>query len=196
MNAITEPRRSYRHLSIEEREVIFTGLAEDKNYAQIAAELGRHRSTISREVRRNISLFNRYRYLPREAQRRYTTRLVKSHIRMPLKNAKIRAYVEQHLKLGWSPQIIAGRLPIDAPSLSTNYESIYQFIYRHRPAWVQYLPQAHKKRRKRSSKRSNRGRLTHRTWIDERTEPANTRTEEGHWEADTVFSAQFAAGGL
>src|SRR4051794_24932951 len=48
-----ERRRSPRVLSLAERESVSRGLAQDKPLRQIAAELGRSASTISREVKRH-----------------------------------------------------------------------------------------------------------------------------------------------
>ena len=44
---------SYRHFSIEEREMIARGLSEGKSRSKIAKELGRHHSSVGDEIRRN-----------------------------------------------------------------------------------------------------------------------------------------------
>ena len=54
---------SYKHLSIVEREKILFHLAQGKNRCQIAKILGRHKSTVSRELARNKG-----EYLPSKAQ--------------------------------------------------------------------------------------------------------------------------------
>ena len=68
-----EPRRRLpewvdnpRRLSVEEREEIRAGLAAGRSFRQIARELDRHPSTVSREVRRNGG---RARYLAVKAHR-------------------------------------------------------------------------------------------------------------------------------
>jgi IS30 family transposase len=49
--------------------------------------------------------------------------------RKRLKHPVIENYVIQKLKLGWSPEQIAGILPLDCPGLSICHEDIYQYIY-------------------------------------------------------------------
>jgi IS30 family transposase len=75
--------------------------------------------------------------------------------------------------------------------LSTNYESIYQWIYGERRDLIQYLPKAHKKRRKRPhDKKKNRSKIPNRVGITERPEHIQKREQAGHWEVDTVVSRQ------
>ena len=53
MKNYTKEKRNYQHLNVEEREIIAIGLASNKSIAEIGKELGRHRSTLWREIRRN-----------------------------------------------------------------------------------------------------------------------------------------------
>lgn len=183
----------YCHLSMEEREYICVRMHEGKSCSEIARVLNRHRSTIARELRRNWSVNARLRYSPSQAHRSYLKRLSKAHRRYRLQSPQIRSYVYRQLRQGWSPEIIAGRLPLDHPGHSTNYESIYQFIYLQRPSWGSELPRARRKRRNRRSSRRGRWTIPHRVGIDSRPQAANDRSEVGHWEADTIVSRQSSA---
>jgi IS30 family transposase len=111
-----------------------------------------------------------------------------------LANPVIRAYVQSHLvNDGWTPEAISGRLPIDHPGRSTNYESIYQWIYQERRDPIAYLPKAHKKRHKRLAGKKNRcSKIPHRVDISERPPHIEGREQAGHWEVDTVVSRQSA----
>ena len=62
----------YKHLSIEERESLYLSKNQGKSIREIARELGRSPSTISRELARN-RLSHRP-YSPSRAQHRYELR--------------------------------------------------------------------------------------------------------------------------
>jgi len=189
-----ERARSYRHLSIVEREEIAIGLEKGETLSSIAERLDRDISTVSREIKRNIPTQRKVRYRAHRAQIRYETRKQQSHKKERLKNASLRHYVEQKLKEDWTPELIAGRLPLEKPQFTTNYESIYQWIYTERPDLIEYLPRSHRKRRKRGSAKNKRSiRIPNRILIDERPAEVATRHEAGHWEADTVVSRQSVA---
>ena len=182
---ISEGRR-YRHLSQHERELILAGLAEGKSMAAIAKALARHPSTVARERARNLSVGNRYRYSPADAQRKYERRMARARRRPPLKCGEIRDYVERKLWARWSPQIIAGRLAIDHPGLKTNHESIYRYIYRYRRSMSDLLARSHKKRRKRGTAGNRRTQWGPRPSIELRDPAVDHRDQPGHWEADTM----------
>jgi IS30 family transposase len=100
----------------------------------------------------------------------------------------IEKYVLQKLKLRWSPEQIAGRLPLDCRGLSISHEAIYQYIYdqqtRSEIDLTLYLPRSHKKRRLFGhSHRHTKSHIPHRVSIEKRKQP-------GHWEADTMISRQ------
>lgn len=185
---------SYRHLSIEEREEMAIGLENGETFSSIAERLGRHRSTISREFQRNSPPLRNVRYRAHRAHLRYEMRIEESHKRERLKNHTIRQYAEEKLKEGWTPELIAGRLPMAIEHQKTNYESIYQWIYANRPDLIKLLPRSHRKRRKRGSAKNKHSiRIPHRTMIDKRPSSINGRKEYGHWEVDTVVSRQSIA---
>ncbi|HBW48045.1 TPA: hypothetical protein DEF17_09000 [bacterium] len=88
--------------------------------------MGRNRSSIGREIKRNLPPQKNVRYRANRAQKRFEERSAFCHARDWIKNSETRQYVETKLKEGWTPEIIASRLPLDDSLLSTNYESIYQ----------------------------------------------------------------------
>jgi len=188
-NSIRNNKR-YKHLSIEEREIISMELAKRTKLTKIAELLGRHKSTISREISKykNNSKYQ-IKYFPSKANKRAKDRKKYSHCIQRIPNEQIREYLEEKLKLGWSPEQIAGRLPLDHPELKTNYETIYQYIYTDRRDLIIYLPKKHVKRRKRSLKNKTRKSIIpNRVFIDKRPDTINNREEVGHWEADLAIS--------
>jgi transposase, IS30 family len=181
----------YKHLLNHERDEIAYMLAKGFSQFEIAVKLGRHPSTMSREIRRNGSPIRETRYRANRAQLRADERKKRSHSKMRLKNSIIRAYVIRKLATDFTPEQIAGRIQIDKPGFSTNYESIYLFIYNERPDLTEYLVRGKRKRQKRSIKSGKRiVKIPNRKMISERPKKINERLEYGHWEADTVVSRQ------
>ena len=187
-------KKAYTQLSSEERDKIAILRTQGLSLEKIAQAIGRTKSTISRELKRNNSpIYNVY--LPHKADFRAKERKHQSGKRKRLKHPMIEKYVLQKIKLGWSPEQIAGRLPLDCPGLSISHEAIYQYIYdrqtRSEIDLTRYLPRSHKKRR--LFGRSHRHTKTHipdRVSIDNRPAYIEKRKQPGHWEADTMISRQ------
>jgi transposase, IS30 family len=181
----------YKHLQNNERDEISWMLAQGFSQHEISIKLGRHPSTISREIKRNGSPVRETRYRSNRAQLRADERKKLSHQKMRLKSKVIKEYVVKKLALDYTPEQIAGRIQIDKPGCSTNYESIYLFIYNERPDLIVNLVRGKRKRQKRSIKPGKRiVKIPNRTMIDKRPPEINDRLEYGHWEADTVVSRQ------
>jgi IS30 family transposase len=191
----TETEKRYTHFSFEEREEIAIGLETGKSRSQIARELGRNKSSVCREIKRNNAPVRNVKYRASQAHKRAVERKEGAHRREHLANPVIRKYVVKHIaEDGWTPELTAGRIARDLPGFSTNYESIYLFIYRHRRDLIEHLVRGHKKRHKRSSSKTLRKtKIPGRVDIDQRPADIETREEVGHWEADTVVCRQSKA---
>lgn len=187
-------KKTYIQLSSEERDKIAILRVQGLSLEKIAFAIGRNKSTISRELKRNKSpIYNVY--LPHKADLRAKERKHKAGKRKRLKHPMIEKYVLQKIKLGWSPEQIAGRLPLDCRGLSISHEAIYQYIYDRQTRKVidlsVYLPRSHKKRRLFGhSHRHTKSHIPDRVSIDKRPAYIEKRKQPGHWEADTVISRQ------
>ena len=182
---------SYHHLSMDERNVIYQMRLQGYRDAEIARCLGRHRSTIGRECKRNADPEGRY--YAGTAQTWANVRR-RAHLRRPKTgHGRLMAYVGERLRDRWSPEQIAGRLavrpPADLEGLSLSHTTIYRWIWadpertrRFRP----FLRIARKPRRKPYGKPSRRGQILGKRSIEERPAQANERTQLGHWEGDTM----------
>lgn len=189
--------KHYSQLTMEEREVIAKMYYEGKKPREIGRAIGRDKSTIQRELSRNSSSSYDC-YTPCRANQRSVERRKRASRRPRLKNRIIRSYVHDKLALGWSPELIAGRLPLDHPEQSISYEAIYQYIYHPktdcRAELIRCLRRAHKKRTQKSMARKVRKtKIPHRVPIDARPQSVDSRRRYGHWEGDSLISRKSSA---
>ena len=114
--------RDYTQLAQEERYQIESLLKMGHYQSEIAVVLKRHKSTISREVRRNRGLRG---YRPKQAQ----------HLALTRREAKAKPriapgtweWVESLLREEWSPEQVSGWLSIEQ-GLHVSHEWIYQYV--------------------------------------------------------------------
>ena len=180
---------SYHQITSDERYKIAALLWQGLNYSEIAKALGRHRSSIMREVKRNLCNDGDYRAekaARRTRQRRRETRrkwqFSDTHLQM----------VSALLRLDWSPEQIAGWLK-RSRVLSISHQTIYRFVWYDRcnGGYLHtHLRQARKKWRKRYRSDDSRGVLPGKRHISERPPGAENRSRFGHWEIDTVMGAR------
>jgi len=127
-----------------------------KSIREVARRLRRSHSTISRELKRNISSIYVPTYYPHPANDKYINRVVFRARRLRLKSEETKKYVIEKLKIGWMPEIISGRLKVEAKLSCVSHEAIYQYIYKDAKELIQYLPRKHKKRNEKYKYRTNK----------------------------------------
>jgi IS30 family transposase len=152
---------------------------KEKSIAQIAELMGRHRSTIYRELNRNAGPRG---YGPRQAQCLADRRRLASRRPHQMDDPDVHQYVQERLKHYWSPDQIAGRARRDFPRVPTRWlsrQTIYTWIHMRRPRWQKLL-------RRGGRPPEKRGKLTDVVRIDGRPEVINRRRRYGDWEGDTL----------
>ncbi len=184
--------KPYQQLTQDERDLIAHLHAKGLARSEIARRIGRDKSTISRELRRNGSGIYDV-YLAHKAQTRAVIRKSQSGQRPRLKDKRIRQYVIRKLKAGWSPEQISGRLKDVYPDLNISHEAIYQFVYDKETLkkinLKNYLPRANRIRRPRGHSRKHKKiSIPRRVSIDDRPKYIDKRKQTGHWESDTMIS--------
>ncbi len=185
------PAMSYTHLTMDERNVIYRMQWQGYSQAEIARCLGRHRSTLGRECRRNRSYEGSYN--PSTAQALANSRR-HAHLRRPKTGRRrLMRHVAERLGAGWSPEQIAGRLsirpPVSLKGLSISPTTIYRWIWADRERTRQFRPFlriARKPRRKPYGKPCRQGQILGKRSIDERPAEADKRRRLGDWEGDTL----------
>ena len=170
---------SYKHFSIEEREILAVRLAEGENPTQIAKELQRHHSSVLAEIRRN-SIDGEY--YPAHAQALADQRRRSSKNPWRMQCLKVCGCVKDGLKHKWSPEQIANRMKEDHPedqTMRVSHQTIYDWIRndeQHGKRYRAFLRQSDRKRRKRYGTSEKRGRIKGRIDIDERPEVVDEKS--------------------
>ena len=180
---------TYPHLTPIERDFIMILHNKGESPAAIVRELGRHRSTIKRELDRNSDGNT---YSASQAQARYQQRREACHrphkLDDPVLHEQVkRLFLQQH----WSPEQIQHRLRHEGAAHAISYATIYRGIYAGRfndPDWVKSGKQ---RLRHRGKKRRSKGEPTNDNFpvgheLSERPAEAQARARIGDWEADTV----------
>ena len=174
---------TYTQLTQEQRYQIYALMKAEHNQTEIAAIVGAHKSTVSREVRRNRGLRG---YRPQQAQalalhRRHAKgqpRILPSHWRR----------IERLLRGDWSPEQISLWLAKEK-HLTISHEWIYQYILQDKAQGgdLYHHLRCQKVRKKRYGAYDRRGQLANRVSIDQRPAIVERRTRLGDWELDTVI---------
>ena len=173
----------YTQLTQEERYQIYALKKAGHSQAEIATLLGRDKSTISRELRRNQGLKG---YRPQQA---HNLALERCHSKaQPRIGEQVWHQVETLIREEWSPEQIAGRIAMEQ-GVSISHEWIYQYIYADQRSGgdlYRYL-RCQKVRRKRYGAHDRRGCIPNQVSIDERPAIVDSKRRFGDWEGDTVI---------
>lgn len=189
--AVYRPRRGV--LSGDEREEIRAGIERSESDAVIAGRLGRHRSTVWREIKANGG---RQGYRAFRAQDRAALRARRCRPLWFETRPELWQLVEEKLQLRWSPQQISRWLRIEFPddaSWWVSHESIYQAIYVQGKGELRKLLASHlrsgRSHRKPRSKGAgtSRGKIKDMVNISDRPAEVEDRAVPGHWEGDLII---------
>lgn len=178
---------SYSQIAVEERYLLGALLALGWRPAWIAYVLGRHRSTVSREIRRNRARGQGW-YRAKLADDYARTRRRRTRQHSQFTAAQWQRIV-QRLEQWLSPEQIAGALRREG-DFAISHETIYRYVRAdRRNAGTLYLQlrQGRRKRRKWYGRRSPRTPDLGKRRIDERPRVVETRRQLGHWEMDTIL---------
>jgi len=177
---------SYTQLTRDQRYQIYALMKAGHNQTEIAAIVACHKSTISRELRRNRGHKG---YRPLQAQARARSRRYESH---PVRIAESTwLLVELLLRQQWSPEQIAGRLKLEHRA-TVSHERIYLYIYadKQRGGTLYRHLRSQKKQRKRYGGQARRAQIPDRISIEQRPAIVARKRRIGDWEADTIIGAR------
>ena len=193
------PTRPQRSLTAAEREAISRGVASGASCRRIAQWLGRAPSTVTREVRRNGG---RERYRAQAADAAAERRRRRSKPAKLAMEGTLRAVVEEKLALRWSPQQIAGWLPLAYPHtavMRVSHETIYLSLFvQSRGALRRDVQRCLRSGRAMRYPRGarlpqGRGQLNDMVNISVRPAEVQDRAVPGQWEGDVLLGQRPAA---
>jgi transposase, IS30 family len=187
---VKEAHMNYTQLTREQRYQIYALMKAGHNQTRIAILVGCHKSTISRELRRNCGQKG---YRPYQANELAFDRQCDAY------RARIAGQtwqqIERLLRQDWSPEQIAGRLKLERqPTVS--HECIYLYVYadKRRGGTLHRHLRSQKKQRKRYSGYVRRGQIPNRISIEQRPQIVVSKRRFGDWEADTIIGARHQGG--
>lgn len=177
----------YAHFSKTDRMELSILLKKGYSIRTIAKVLEKNPSSVSREIKRN-SVNGEY----NSQKANHKSRVKRKHSKyqgMKIVSSEwMHDYIEEKMKIGWTPEEISGRLKRennDMPVISA--KSIYKYLY---SAYGQYLCNYLVSKRyypkKRRKKKSKRELIPDRKFIEKRPSEVNLRTTFGHLEGDTL----------
>ncbi len=182
------------HLTMKEREIIALLRVNGRSMNEIGQQIGRDKSTVSREIKRNATGGI---YVPLFAQEIAEKRRKNAKQFQRMRYPGLLNYVKSKLKAGWSPEDIANRLP-EAHPHNENMRAAAPTIY----AWVEHdrrqggihyrylrYNRGRKRRRRRGRERGRAGRIIGRVGIEHRPEVVESRERFGDWEGDTMVGS-------
>lgn len=177
--------KEYNQITKEERYQIQAELKAGFSVPEIANGLGRDKSSVYREINRNIGLRG---YRPEQANEKALTRRKEAAKAVKMTAAFVMK-IEELIRLEWSPEQISGRR-LKEHNECISHERIYQHIWADKQKGgdlYTYLRRQGKKYDKRRNGKSTRGQIKNQVSIDDRPEIVDNKTRVGDWEIDTVI---------
>lgn len=187
---------TYKQLDYRTRCKIYGLWRAGLNQTEIADEIGVHKSTISRELKRNLTYvrtaLGSWQYKPDYAQT-YTEDRRKKKPKKIKFTKEVEQFVSEKIIGEWSPEQISGYAKRHK-LFSISHERIYQFILADKEkggVLYKHLRHQHKKYRKRYGSPNNRqGPIKNRVMIDERPKIVDKKKRLGDWEIDTIIGKE------
>ena len=185
----------YKQLDFRKRCQIYGLWRAGHSYTEIAKEVGVHKSTISRELKRNITFvrtaLGSWQYKPNYAQS-YTDERHKEKYKHVKFTKEVEQFVREKLLQDWSPDQISGYAK-RCNLFSISHEWIYQFILKDKEKGGKlylHLRHQNKKYRKRYGSPKRQGPIKNRRFIDDRPAIVDDKKRVGDWEIDTIIGKE------
>ena len=188
-------KKTRTRLTLKDRIVIETLLNENQSPSYIALQLGKHRCTVSREIKNWVKKpTDTY-----DAQLAHWCAVEVNRNKRCLDKIntypRLKMFVYRGLINGTTPELIAGQIKIKYPKdpvMTISHEAIYQHIYRHGRSrfgkkLIKLLPYHHHKRRNKRKFPKDRSPIKNKVSIDHRPPDIDNRLEAGHLEGDLMI---------
>jgi IS30 family transposase len=180
----------YHHLTRDQRCQLHTLKKSGESIRNIAIQLGVHRSSLYRELKRNKGLQG---YVYQEAQKKASERKwAVAHHKHKMTAERI-ATIEKKLQLQWSPEQISGWLKTRCGGQTVCHETIYKYVWENKRqggSLYRHLRHHGKKYNKRGSGKAGRGCIPGRVDIADRPAIVDEKSRLGDWELDTIIGRE------
>lgn len=176
-----------KHITQEQRYTISVLLDKGKSKLEIANIIGKHKSSVSREIGRNADKRNSV-YGSDLAQRKCMARHEQKPKQIRLTDT-IKSYIDQKLAEKFSPEQIVGRAELEGLDM-VSHERIYQYVWEDKKkggGLHEHLRSKGKRYRKRGALKDKRGIIPNRKHISERPVIVAEKSRIGDLEIDTVI---------
>jgi IS30 family transposase len=209
--SLNKPQGKSARLTIAEREEILAGMSREESVRAIARRIGRHHTTVSREINRNLRhqkyprgsnkggyvTQRAWTYSPHRAQLGADRRARRPKPARLATQLRLRREVQTRLKRNDSPEQIANRLRVDFPDdpeMWVSHETIYQSLYVQgrgalKRELVRHLRTGRALRKPQRKQGERRGRIPGMVSISERPAEVADRAVPGHWEGDLILGS-------
>ena len=179
--------KPYKHFTLEERESLSQSLKEGKSIRQIARELGRSPSSVSREIKRNHSKKSN-RYNPWHATIEYICRRkkCKRHYKI-IANQELMNFIIECLNKFWSPEVIAYKCK--EKGFEVSFATIYRAIKLKLLPKITAKKHLRRKGKQKVNRKLNTNTIKPTHTIHDRPEIVETKSRLGDFEGDTVYGA-------
>ena len=174
---------SYKHFTGEERQKIQENLNKGKSFSETAREIGRNRSSVTREYQRNKNKDGSYNWW--RATGLYIARRRKCKRKLRLKSVKLRAYVIDGFGKRWSPEIITARYKRENPGEKLSHSTIYRAVKSKELPNITPKTDLRRHGKRKNAHNSQTIKPTH--TIHDRPSEVETRERIGDLEGDTVY---------
>lgn len=184
-----------RALNLAERGMIQMGLRSGLSYARIGEAIGRNKSVVWREVKRNTSADGVY-YAAVAHTKAHQARRRPKPLKLIQEEALCRL-IGVWMDEGWSPKLISAMLAFHFPddqTMQVSHETIYQALYVQsrgalRADLAGKLSLKRKQRVPHSADRTRNSPYKDAFKISERPAEARDRAVPGHWEGDLIIGS-------
>lgn len=197
-------KKKYRQLSLEQRYTIECLLNKGYKQNEISQLIGVHKSTISRELSRNVNKRGRHAkiYSSTRAHLKADQRHVSKSKHRRLDKYQLAYIREKMIKERWSPEYISERGKLELGDF-VSHETIYQYIWNCKHSTKRTLKvdkhlhkylRHHNRRQKRKNRKQNKGCIPNRVSIEKRPHVVNDRKRNGDYEVDLMMGSKHKPG--
>jgi IS30 family transposase len=188
-------KKTYKRLSLAEREEISKGIYAREKLSEIAKRLQRDPSTITREIALQVKKRKWCYSASKGDEKAKENRKKSGRLKKLESNQELLLYIQGKLRKEWSPEEISKRLKLEYihyPDMRISHESIYQYLYclpkgELKKELMRGLRRERKRRLSRFALHSRRSGITDIISISERPTETADRTVPGHWEGDLII---------